>query len=77
MGICSGTVTRNGYPVSGARVTGSIGGIFGGMTETVYTDSRGRFVLEWSNDGSLAKLYVNGSTAERDIRSGDKVHVDL
>jgi hypothetical protein len=77
MGICSGTVTRNGYPVPSARVSGSVGGFFGGMTETVYTDGRGRFVLEWSGNSSLSKLYVNGNTAERDVCSGDKVHIDL
>jgi hypothetical protein len=49
----------NGNPRSSARVIGSVS--FGGMTQTVYTDSDGDATLRWSSDNSLSKVFVNGS----------------
>lgn len=77
MGVCSGIVTKNGYPATRVRVAGKSAGFAGGMTETVYTDGRGRFVLEWSSNGSLEKLYVDGRHVESWVAPGDKLHVDI
>jgi hypothetical protein len=77
MPVCSGIVTRNGYPARSVRVTGSVGGFFGGMTETVYTDRDGEFILEWSTDSGLDTLYIDGSAVKRGVRKGARVHVDL
>jgi len=74
MGVVSGIVTYpDGSKARGVRVSGSVH--FGGMTQTVYTDQDGRFVLEWSGDNSLAAIYVEGNVAQREVRNGSQVHL--
>ena len=78
MPVCSGIVTRekDGSPVRGARVAGKVGGWFsGGLTDTVYTDRDGEFVLEWSTDAGLDQIYVNGRSTGVGARKGGRVHV--
>ena len=78
MPVCSGIVTHSdGSAARGVRVCGSVGGFFGGMTETVYTDRDGRFVLQWDTDSGLDKLYVDGRCVERGVRKGARVHAQV
>jgi len=79
MGVISGIVTKNGYPVKGARVSASVGGLFdGGVTKDVYTDDQGRFTLQWSSNTDAHKVFCNGSEVQRDVRNGrDNVHIAL
>ncbi|MHB9130474.1 MAG: DUF6795 domain-containing protein [Armatimonadota bacterium] len=79
MGVISGIVTKNGYPIKGARVSASVGGTFdGGVTKDVYTDDQGRFVLQWGSDTDAHKIFCYGSEVMRDVRNGcDNVHIAL
>lgn len=68
---------RSGSPAAGVRVSGMTSGLLGGMTGSVRTDDRGKFVLSWKSSGGLAKLYANGTTVARDIRDGEYVVVTI
>lgn len=68
---------RSGSPAAGVRVSGLTSGLLGGMTGSVRTDDRGKFVLSWKSSGGLAKLYANGTTVATDIRDGESVVVTI
>lgn len=68
---------RSGSPASGVRVSGLTSGLLGGMTGSVRTGDRGKFVLSWKSSDGLAKLYANGSVVARDIRDGEYVVVTI
>ncbi len=68
---------RSGSPAEGIKVSGLTSGWLGGMTGSVRTDDRGKFVLSWKSAGGLAKLYANGSVVARDIRDGEYVVVTI
>lgn len=68
---------RSGSPAAGVRVSGLTSGLLGGMTGSVRTDDRGKFVLSWTSSSGLAKLYANGTTVARDIRDGESVVVTI
>ena len=58
-GSCYVTVTwPSGKPHSGVRLVGSVS--WGGMTDAVYTDSRGQATITWSSNNSLSNVYVGG-----------------
>lgn len=65
----------DGSPCSSCRVSASIKR--SGVTDKVYTDSKGNFTLTWSSDNSIDELYVNGMKADEDITSGRYVEVHL
>lgn len=76
MGVCSGTVTRrDGSPARDVKVIGNVSG--SGMTNHVYTDRSGKFVLEWRGDSGLSKIFADGKCCERDVRNGAKVHLQI
>lgn len=78
MGVISGVVTRNGYPVQGARIGAYFGGLSGGVTGSVYTSSDGRFTLEWSGGGTIDILYCNGGEVLKNVPNGRaNVHIAL
>ena len=71
MSVISGVVTRpNGTPVSGATVSAAVGGLLGGVTDRVSTDSSGRFLLTYSHAGAADIVYCNGQEAARNVASG-------
>jgi hypothetical protein len=75
-GEISGHISySDGSNCSGCSVSASISR--GGVTEKVYTDSKGNFTLTWSSSNSIAKLFVNGSTVRRNIRSGEYVTITV
>jgi hypothetical protein len=65
----------DGSKCSSCRVSASIN--YGGVTDSVYCDSKGRFRLTWSSNNSIAKLFVNGNTVKKNIRNGEHVVVYL
>jgi hypothetical protein len=78
MGVISGIVTRNGYPVQGARIGAYFSGLSGGVTDGVYSDSDGRFTLQWRGDGTIDILYCNGQEKLKNVRNGrNDVHIAL
>ncbi len=71
MGVISGVVTNSsGTPVSGVAVSAAVGGILGGVTDRVYSDSSGRFLLQWSGSYGADIVYCDGQEAERNVPSG-------
>lgn len=74
MGICSGVVTRGNDPARQVRVRGETRL---GMTREVYTDREGRFVLEWSNNDRLERVYAAGRCCAKAVRSGSRVHLRI
>lgn len=80
MGVISGYVTRrsSGQPVDRARVAAKLPGIGGGVTQDVYTDSRGHFVLTWNTaSGYAEEVYVNGQVAARNVTQGTTNHFQI
>ncbi|MHB9133755.1 MAG: DUF6795 domain-containing protein [Armatimonadota bacterium] len=52
-------ITKNGSPVSGARVSASVGGLFdGSVTDEVRTDTQGRFMLQWRSNSDATKVHL-------------------
>lgn len=72
MGRIDGIVVwPDGKPcTSGARIRAELTGFWdGGMTNNVYSDSRGYFTLIWSGDNKVKTLYCEGKEVERDLPS--------
>ena len=68
-GQCSGVLAfKDGSKGSGIRVSGLVSG--GGVTKNFFTDNKGNFTITWSSNAGLAKLYVRGNTAARNIKNG-------
>ena len=75
MGVVKGKVTSHqGSPIKGVTVRGIVAGPFGGSV-TCTTDSEGRFVLNYSGVGSLARVSVDGGDVEEDVTSGSNLHL--
>jgi hypothetical protein len=81
MGVISGVVTyKSGQPAKGAKVSASVGGLFaGGVTQPVYTDESGKFLLTWSSESAAEVVYINGQEKARSVRNGTNtlhLHID-
>ena len=77
---CAGEITgrilnSDGSSCSTCRVSAYIK--WGGMTDKVSTDSKGRFTLTWSSDNSVGELYVDGKKEAENISSGQYVEIHL
>lgn len=66
---------KDGSTCSSCKISASIKR--SGMTDKVYTDSKGYFTLTWSSDNSIDELYVNGMKEREDISSGQYVEIHL
>jgi len=66
---------KDGSSCSSCRVSASIKR--SGMTDKVFTDSKGYFKLTWSSNNSIDELYVNGDKKREDIASGEYVEIRL
>ncbi len=68
-GVCSGSVVyKDGSCYAKGGISALVSG--GGVTKKFYTDSQGRFTITWSSNNSLAKIYIKGQTAARNIKNG-------
>ena len=78
-GDISGVVKhkKSGSPASGVKISGLTAGTLGGMTESVRTDDKGKFVLSWKSSGGLAKIYANGKTVAKDVKDGEKLVITI
>ncbi len=73
MGVVKGRViNRVGSPVAGATVRGRTPGMLGYSIDTK-SDRDGHFVLNYSGDGKLEYISVDGGERQSDIRSGSTV----
>lgn len=71
MGVISGIVTySNGQPSTMSYVSAAVGGMTGGVTGRVRTDSQGRFTLTWSADCGADVVYLDGQEVARNVRNG-------
>jgi len=61
----------SGGNYASAKVQGKVCGSLGGMTQSVYTDSKGYAKLTFSSSDSLCKIYINGTTREGNWTSGE------
>jgi hypothetical protein len=77
MGVISGMVTyRNGQASTMSYVSAAVGGMLGGVTNKVKSDSQGRFMLTWSGDGQADIVYCDGREVARNVRSGtNNLHI--
>jgi hypothetical protein len=77
MGVISGIVTSSsGSPVSGASVSAYFSGFSGGVTDRVYSDSNGRFMLTYTGSSTAEIIYCNGQEAAKNVPSGSNtVHL--
>lgn len=75
MGVISGIVTyANGQPSTVSRVSAAVGGLAGGVTSQVRTDSQGRFTLTWSANCGADVVYVDGNEVDRNVPNGAQRH---
>ena len=74
MGVISGIVTyQNGQPSTMSYISASVGGTFSsGVTDRVRTDSNGRFMLTWGDDGPAHEVYLDGQVVARNVPSGTR-----
>jgi hypothetical protein len=71
MAVISGIVTySNGQPSTMSYVSAAVGGMTGGVTPPVRTDSQGRFMLTWSGDRQADVVYLDGQEVARNVRNG-------
>lgn len=71
MGVISGIVTyATGQPSTMSYVSAAVGGMTGGVTSKVRTDSQGRFSLTWTGDCGADAVYVDGREVARNVRNG-------
>lgn len=71
MGVISGIVTyQDGRPSTMVYVSAAVGGITGGVTDRVRTDSQGRFTITWAGDGGADVVYLQGQEVARNVRNG-------
>lgn len=71
MGVISGVVTySNGQPSTMSYISAAVGGLTGGVTPKVRTDSQGRFVLTWNGDGPANTVYLDGQPVAHDVSNG-------
>lgn len=71
MGVISGIVTYpNGQPSTMSYVSAAVGGLTGGVTQRVRTDSQGRFLLTWTGDCGADVVYCDGTEVARNVRNG-------
>jgi hypothetical protein len=71
MGAISGIVTyENGQPSTMSYVSAAVGGLTGGVTPKVRTDSQGRFLLTWNGDCGADVVYCDGREVARNVRNG-------
>ena len=54
-----------------AKIGGKVSGGFGGMVGGGYTNSDGHGTLEWSSNGYLSTVYVDGKANSGKFRSGE------
>ena len=54
-----------------AKIAGKVSGSFGGMVNGGYTNSDGHGVLEWSSNGYLSTVYIDGKANIGKFRSAD------
>jgi hypothetical protein len=75
VGVLSGIVTyANGQPSTMSYVSAAVGGLAGGVTQRVRTDSQGRFVLTWSANCGASAVYVDGREVDRNVPNGAQRH---
>lgn len=71
MGVISGIVTHaNGQPSTMSYVNAAVGGVTGGVTARVRTDSQGRFMLTWNGECGADVVYLDGQPVAHNIRNG-------
>ena len=78
MSVISGIVTRNGRPIKNARVAAQMEGLVGYITNPVFTDDSGRFLLQWDGTGNAVIVFCEGREVLRNVKNGsNNVHIAL